>query len=210
MDEKFCSQHYFQFIIFGVKVDSMIDGVDYGPLAQLLGKWVGTKGLDVAPDSDAQAENSLYTDEIIFSVAGPAENAEAQELVAIQYHHVVRKIKNGHIFHDQVGHWIYERNTGTIMHSLSIPRGVCLLAGGKYQEESGASIFHVKAREGNPRYGIVQSPFMHKKAQTKAFEMTLSVTLDEMSYQQITSLHIYQNDFEHIDKSSLSRVIYDH
>lgn len=189
-------------------MDSMIDGVDYGPLAQLLGNWSGIKGLDISPGSDAKVENSLYTDEIVFSVAGPAENAEAQELVAIQYHHVVKKLSTGHIFHDQVGHWIYERNTGAIMHSLSIPRGVCLLAGGKYQEESGASIFHVKAREGNPRYGIVQSPFMHKKAQTKAFEITLSVTPDEMNYQQIISLHIYGKDFEHVDKSSLSRVVY--
>jgi len=79
-------------------MSSIIDEVDYGPLAQLLGKWVGNKGLDNAPDADANPDKSSFTDEMTFTVAGPAENAEEQGLVSIKYHHVVRKLENGLYF----------------------------------------------------------------------------------------------------------------
>ena len=190
-------------------MSSIIDGVDYGPLAQLIGKWVGNKGLDNAPDANANPDETAFTDEIVFTVAGPAENAEEQNLVSIKYHHVVRKLENGHIFHDQIGHWIYEKNTNIIMHSLSIPRAVCLLAGGEYQENNGVSIFNVEANAGSDTYGIVQSPFMLEKAKTKGFKMNLSVKNNELNYHEVTSLHIYGKDFEHIDKSTLFRVTYE-
>ena len=187
----------------------MIDGVDYGPLYQLLGKWIGDKGLDIAPDADAQQDKSAYTDELIFSAAGPAENAEEQQLVAVKYHHVVRKKENGKIFHDQIGHWIYESATGLIMHSLTIPRGVCILAGGKFSVDAETTAFEVKATTDNSTFGILQSPFMKEKARTNAFEMKLSVTGNEMSYEETMSLAIYGKNFEHIDRSRLQKVTYD-
>lgn len=190
-------------------MNTVIDGVDYGPLAQLLGKWVGKKGLDNAPDANANPDKTDFTDEIVFTVAGPAENAEEQELVAIKYHHVVRKLENGLIFHDQIGHWIYEHSSGKIMHSLSIPRAVCLLAGGQYKERDGIGIFYVEAKQGAETFGIVQSPFMLNKAKTTAFSMELSVKNNELKYREITSLEIYGKNFEHSDESSLRRVIYD-
>ena len=190
-------------------MNSIIDNVDYGPLAQLIGKWAGNKGLDNAPDANADPDETSFTDEIVFTASGPAENAEEQNLVSIKYHHVVRKLENGHVFHDQVGHWIYEKESNIIMHSLSIPRAVCLLAGGEYQEKDGVSIFNVEANAGSETYGIVQSPFMLEKAKTKAFKMNLSVKNDELSYHEVTSLHIYGKDFEHIDKSTLFRVTYE-
>ena len=95
------------------------------------------------------------------------------------------------------------------MHSLSIPRAVCLLAGGKYQEKNGKSIFDVQANVDSQTFGIVQSPFMLEKAKTKVFKMNLSVKGDELNYHEITSLHIYGKDFEHVDKSTLFRVTYE-
>lgn len=190
-------------------MSTIIDEVDYGPLAQLIGKWVGNKGLDTAPDINATPDQTAFLDEMVFTVAGAAENAEEQNLVAIKYHHVVRKLENGHIFHDQIGHWIYEKSTNIIMHSLSIPRAVCLLAGGEYQENNGESIFNVEAKAGSQTYGIVQSPFMLEKAKTKEFKMNLSVKGNELNYHEVTSLHIYEKDFEHIDKSTLFRVTYE-
>ncbi len=190
-------------------MNTIIDGIDYGPLAQLIGKWSGAKGLDTAPDKNANADESKFTDEMVFTVAGAAENAEEQELVAVKYHHVVRRAENGLIFHDQIGHWIYEPGTGTIMHSLTIPRGVCVLAGGKYQDKNGESVFKVEAHAGSETFGIVQSPFMFEKAKTTAFQMELTVKGNELGYREVTSLHIYGKDFEHIDQSRLDRVTYD-
>jgi hypothetical protein len=190
-------------------MNSVIDDVDYGPLAQLLGKWVGNKGLDNAPDAAANSDITDFTDEINFTIAGPAENAEEQELVAIKYHHVVRKLENGLIFHDQIGHWIYEPSTNNIMHSLSIPRAVCLLAGGKYKESNGEGIFNVEAKQGSDTFGIVQSPFMIDKAKTTAFRMELSVKNNELKYCEITSLKINGKTFEHSNERILHRVTYD-
>ena len=62
---------------------STINGIDYGPLAPLLGKWVGTRGLDKAPDGNGEPDRTPFIDELTFEVAGAAENAEEQELVAI-------------------------------------------------------------------------------------------------------------------------------
>ncbi len=190
-------------------MNSVINGVDYGPLAQLLGKWIGNKGMDNAPDSNANPDKTGFTDEINFTVSGPSENAEEQELVTIRYHHVVRKLENGQIFHDQIGHWIYEPATKNIMHSLSIPRAVCLLAGGQYEENDGEGIFNVEAKQGSETFGIVQSPFMLNKAKTTAFRMELSVKGNELKYREQTSLEIYGKTFEHTDESVLHRVVYD-
>ena len=190
-------------------MNTTIDGIDYGPLAQLLGKWIGDKGLDNAPDNNADPDKSPFTDELIFTIAGSAENAEEQELVAVKYHHVVRKQENGLIFHDQIGHWIYEHSTGLIMHSLTIPRAVCLLAGGSVTQNADGYVFDVKSKAGSETFGIVQSPFMAEKAKTKAFHMKMVVKGNELSYEETTSLHIYGKDFEHVDKSSLMRITYD-
>lgn len=189
-------------------MNTVIDNVNYGPLAQLLGKWSGNIGLDIAPDINANPDNSPFSNDIVFTVAGNAENAEEQQLVAVKYHHVVRKAENGHIFHDQIGHWIYEPSTNVIMHSLTIPRGVCLLAGGLFKENGDESIFEVEAQAGSDTYGIVQSPFMLEKAKTKAFQIKLTVKGDELSYREVTSLYIYGKDFEHIDSSTLQRITY--
>ena len=190
-------------------MNTIIDGIDYGPLAILLGRWVGNKGLDKAPDANAEPDNSFFTDELSFTVAGAAENAEEQNLVAVKYHHVVRKNENGLIFHDQIGHWIYEPGTAMIMHSLTIPRAVCVLAGGQIEQKGNESIFEVEAKAGSETFGIVQSPFMIEKARTTAFQMKLSVKDDELNYKETTFLHIYGKDFEHVDESRLKRITYD-
>ncbi|MBV1909478.1 MAG: FABP family protein [Kangiellaceae bacterium] len=190
-------------------MNTTMDNVDYGPLFQLLGKWVGERGLDIAPDAQAQPDKTAYSDELIFSAAGPAENAEEQQLVAVKYHHIVRKKENGKIFHDQIGHWIYESATGLIMHSLTIPRGVCILAGGTIKKNQEGTHFEVKASVDSDDFGILQSPFMKDKAKTKSFAMTLSINADELSYQQTMSLDIYGKQFEHVDKSKLRKVTYD-
>ena len=190
-------------------MSTIIDGVDYGPLYPLLGKWVGDRGLDIAPDAQALPDKSAYSDELTFSVAGPAENAEEQQLVSVKYHHVVRKKENGKIFHDQIGHWIYEPTTGLVMHSLTIPRGVCVLAGGSIKQDAQGIHFEVKADSNNESFGIIQSPFMLEKARTNAFEMQLSVSSNQLSYKETMSLSIYGKSFEHVDQSKLQKVTFD-
>lgn len=185
-----------------------IDGVDYGPLYQLIGNWRGEKGLNVSPEPDGD-EKHTYFDEITFVPSGPAENAEEQNLVSLRYRQVVRKRSNGRIFHDQVGHWIYEPATRMIVHSMSIPRAVCVLAGGTLQQDDAGTVFHVEATAGSDTFGITQTPFMIDKAKTTAFTMTLKVAGDELSYEETTFLDIYGRSVAHTDGCVLQRIIYD-
>ena len=190
-------------------MSTVISGVDYGPLFQLIGMWRGDRGLDVAPEPDGEDKHAYY-DEIDFTPAGAAENAEEQNLVCVKYHQLVRKRNNGRVFHDQIGHWIYEPATGMVVHSLSIPRAVAVLAGGTMQQSGDETVFEVAATAGSETFGIVQSPFMLEKAKTTAFSMRLSIQGDELSYEETTSLDIYGRQFEHTDACKLQRVIYDY
>lgn len=174
-----------------------------------MGKWIGQKDTDKAPDNQARVDESPFSDELTFTVAGFVENAEEQQLVAIKYHHAVRKNENGHIFHDQIGHWIYELCTNTIMHSLTIARGVVVLAGGEYKQEGTQGIFGVETLIGSDTFGILQSPFMFEKAKTIAFKMSLKIKEDTLSYYELSSLKIYGKEFVHENFSTLQRVKYD-
>jgi hypothetical protein len=185
--------------------DTIIDGVNYGPLACLIGTWVGEKGLDVSPAADGSAENEPYSDELSFTPLGSVTNACKQQLVSMRYQHIVKRLSDGAVFHDQIGHWIWEPATGLVMHSISIPRGVTLLAGGDVRAADGEMVFSVSAEEGSETYGINQSAFMAGNARTKAYKMQVRVAGDTLSYAQATSLHIYGKDFEHTDKSTLTR-----
>lgn len=187
---------------------STIDGVDYGPLFPLLGRWIGGRGTDTSLQPDG-IEETPFIDEISYEVAGAATNADELTQVAVRYRHVVRKRENGLIFHDQIGHWIYDASNNLVMLSLTIPRAVCLLAGGSVEQSGDKTVFKVSAKAGNADFGIVQSPFMLEKAKTTAFEMELTLSGDQLEYSEFTHLHIYDKDFDHADKSILSRVRYE-
>ena len=47
-----------------------IDGIDYGPLACLVGTWKGDKGMDVSPEPDGSTEESPYFETILFEAIG--------------------------------------------------------------------------------------------------------------------------------------------
>ena len=108
---------------------TVIDGIDYGPLAALLGTWRGDKGIDVAPEPDGD-ERSPYYETIVFTAAGDVTNAEAQTLAVVSYHQVVSRKSNDAVFHDQVGYWLWDSSTNGIVECFVIPRGVGVVAEG--------------------------------------------------------------------------------
>ncbi|PCI33918.1 MAG: hypothetical protein COB54_02650 [Alphaproteobacteria bacterium] len=179
-----------------------------GPLAALIGFWSGDKGIDIAPEPDGPDEN-LYTDTIEFTVVDDhIENAEEQQLVAVHYHQVVRRQSTGKVFHDETGYWMWDAAAKVIMHSLVIPRGVGLLAGGQHEgpkNAKGEMVLKVSAGTANPEWPIMQSPFMVKKARTTAFEHQITVTGDSLSYFEKTTLDIYGRTFDHTDENILIR-----
>ncbi len=185
-------------------MSNVIDGVNYGPLAGLVGNWEGDKGTDTSPEPDGK-EETPYFETIMFEAIGDVTNAESQTLAVLRYYQVVSKKADDVVFHNETGYWMWDAATDVIMHSLTIPRGVCLLAGGKPTTDGIATVLNVKAAVGDKDWGIIQSPFMQNNARTDAFTHTVTVDGDTFSYSETMSLSIYGKKFEHTDTNVLNR-----
>ncbi|MBT4519401.1 MAG: FABP family protein [Halieaceae bacterium] len=183
----------------------MIDGIDYGPLEVLVGQWQGDKGTDISPEPDGQ-EDTPYFETIDFEAAGDVTNGGKQTLAIVRYHQVVSKKAGGQVFHDEIGYWTWDSSTDVIAHSLTIPRAVCVLAGGVCAPVEGAVTLNVEAREGDKDWGIIQSPFMRDNAKTIAFKHRITVDGDNLDYFETMVLDIYGKIFDHTDSNSLTRV----
>ena len=186
-----------------------IDGIDYGPLAALVGTWKGDKGVDVAPEPDGDERNPFY-EVIVFEAAGDVTNAEQQKLSIVRYQQRVMRKSNDKEFHNQVGYWLWDPADNTIVECFTIPRGVAVVAGGKAEPPASADdevVLTVDAETGSLEFGVVQAPFMFQQAKTTAFTHTLSIKGDEMKYSQSTTLDIYDyKSYDHKDISTLTRV----
>ncbi|HFE38405.1 MAG TPA: DUF1794 domain-containing protein [Gammaproteobacteria bacterium] len=182
--------------------ESMIDDVDYGPLAVLVGNWEGGKGMDTSPEPDGQ-EQTPYFETILFEAIGDVSNAESQTLAVLRYHQIVRRQSNNEVFHNETGYWMWDAKTDVVMQSLTIPRGVCVLAGGKSRAQNDATVLAVSAAIDDSDWGIIQSPFMQEKARTTAFTHEITVRGDELSYSETTVLDIYGKTFDHTDSNVL-------
>ncbi len=181
--------------------------MDYGPLSQLIGVWKGDKGLDVAPEPDG-TENNPYYETITFTAVGNVTNAESQLLAAVHYRQIVQRKSNHEVFHDETGYWMWDAEAGIIMHSLSIPRAVCVLAGGTYRGEktpAGSILLEVSAALDDKDWTIIQSPFMRDNARTTGFRHRIAVGNGKLSYAETTTLEIYGKVFEHTDQNELLR-----
>jgi len=179
--------------------------INYGPLKALIGIWEGDKGMDLAPDPDGSEDNPYY-ESIEFEAIGDVTNAEAQVLVALRYYQVVRRKSDNKVFHNETGYWMWDSATDVIMHSLAIPRGVCVLAGGQCSapdNDTDPVDIEVIASADNPDWGILQSPFMQNKARTTRFTHQLSVANGVLRYSETTIIDIYGNTFEHRDQNEL-------
>jgi hypothetical protein len=195
--------------INGMSDQTTIDGINYGPLAALVGVWRGDKGVDRAPEPDGEERNPYY-ETIRFETAGDVTNAEQQTLSVVRYHQVVSRKSNDKVFHDQVGYWLWDPADDSIVETFTIPRGVAVVAGGKLAEPADLAqelVFEVAADANSPEFGIVQAPFMFKQAKTTAFTHSLTVKGDEMRYTESTILDIYdKTSYDHKDANTLRRV----
>jgi hypothetical protein len=184
---------------------SITTEVNYGPLKGLIGVWKGNKGMDVSPEKVGSEKTAFY-ETITFEAAGNLKNAGIQEIVMVRYHLVVTKKSNDEVFHDQIGYWLWDAAAKTVMHSFTIPRGVCVLAGGKYKSSSKNTTLDVKASLKDKNWGIIQSPFMSEKASTLEFKQIMKVSVKKLEYSETKILKIYGRKFKHTDKNKLTRV----
>ncbi len=185
---------------------TVIDGLDFGPLAKLVGQWKSGQsgGVDLSPGQEGSAVGKggpaveKFYETLEFEPAADATNASEQYLVALYYKQEVFRARDDKKFHDQRGYLIYDKKNQLVYNSYCVPRAVCVVAEGK----AGDTInFAVKPK------GIAESQFMSEKATTTNFIMRLDMRdKDVLRYTQTTSLEIYGKPFAHTDSSTLIRV----
>jgi hypothetical protein len=175
-----------------------------GPLAALAGTWEGL-GTDTHPVAEG-TEDEPYRERITFEPIDPQPNGP-QLLYGLRYHQHVNKLDEPLTFHDQVGYWLWEPETGVLLQTVAIPRGQVALATGR--AEAGARAFTVKATLGSPTSGIVSAPFLDEHFTTTQYTITVTAHDDgTLGYEQDTVLRITgrPESFHHVDRSTLRRV----
>ncbi len=184
---------------------TIVDGMDFGPLAQLVGTWKSTDvgGVDLSP---AQADTELgagapaatpFYEVMTFEVAADAVNASEQSLVALYYKQEVFRKADDTKFHDQRGYFIYDRDNQIVYNSFCVPRTTCVTAEGV----AGNTMTLVAAKR-----GVAESNYMTDNATTTDFTMNMTIEGNTLTYSQTTSLEIYNKAFAHTDSSTLVKV----
>lgn len=175
-----------------------------GPLGPLAGIWEGSKSLDVNPKATGPVRQP-YVERIELQPIDPQANGP-QLFYGLRYH--TRAVKTGEVetYHDQVGYWLWEPATGTIILSLAIPRGQVALACG--QAKADATMFEVSAARGRTDYGICSTSFLEQAFRTESFRMKVTIHRDgTWSYFEDTLLMLRGTEaFHHTDENTLRKI----
>src|SRR5579871_1774147 len=141
-----------------------------GPLRGMAGIWEGTKGLDTNPKAAGPLQQ-VYVERIELQPIDPQANGP-QLFYGLRYWTHIVKPGEVETYHDQVGYWLWEPATGTVVHTLAIPRVQVALAAGKSSAD--ATSFEVSATRGATDYGICSTPFLEYAFRTDSFRMKIT------------------------------------
>lgn len=186
----------------GIDVDTL---KNLGPLIGMAGVWQGTRGLDVKPKADG-ARKQAYVERIELQPIDPQTNGP-QLLYGLRYHTHVVKPDQVKTYHDQVGYWLWEPATETVIHTLTIPRGQTVMASGKAAAD--ARTFELVATKGSESFGICSAPFLLHAFKTVEFRIKVSIHDDgTWSYEEDTVMEILGQSelFHHVDRNTLTKV----
>jgi len=176
-----------------------------GPLAPMAGTWEGEGGVDIAPKASGPRTES-FRERIELQPVDPGHNGP-QLLYALRYHARMTRPGETGTYHDQVGYWLWEPATETVMHSLTIPRGQTVLAVGKAGAD--AKRFTLCASRGSTEFGICSNPYLEENFRTDSFTISVSIHDDgSWSYEEDTVMTIrgQAEPFHHRDSNRLYRM----
>jgi hypothetical protein len=112
-----------------------------------------------------------------------------QLFYGLRYHLHITKPDQVKTYHDQVGYWLWEPATGSIVHTLTIPRGMITMATGK--ASANATQFECIAKIDDPNAGISSSPFLDYAFKTIEYRIMVTILEDgTWSYEQDTVMMI--------------------
>jgi len=175
-----------------------------GPLTPLAGIWEG-RGLDVHPAAEGTEENTYIERYELQPI--DAQTNGPQLYYGLRYHTRIVKPDDVETFHDQVGYWLWEPATGTVLQTLAIPRGQTALALGKASPD--AKTFELVAKRGSEVNGICSNPFLEYAFQTIEYRIRVTLHADgTWSYAQDTILLVRDRPepFHHTDHNTLRKI----
>jgi hypothetical protein len=148
----------------------------------------------------------VYVERIDLQPIDPQANGP-QLYYGLRYHTHVVKPDEVETYHDQVGYWLWEPATGTVIHTLSIPRAQVAMAWGKAGAD--AKEFEVVATRGSETFGICSAPFLEHAFKTLEFRIKVRVNPDgTWSYEEDTVMMVRgkPEPFHHTDRNTLSKI----
>jgi len=176
-----------------------------GPLRRMAGVWEGRRGLDVKPKADGPRKQA-FVERMELQPIDPVTNGP-QLFYGLRYHTHVTKPDQVKTYHEQVGYWLWEPATGTIIHTLAIPRGQIAMASGTASAD--ASSFELVARREAEDFGIRSNPFLEHAFRTVEFRIKVTINDDgTWGYDEDTVMMIrgQEEPFHHTDRNLLAKV----
>jgi hypothetical protein len=176
-----------------------------GPLRAMAGIWEGRRGLDVKPKAEGPKKQA-YVERIELQPIDPQTNGP-QVFYGLRYHTHVVKPEQVKTYHDQVGYWLWEPASGTVIHTLTIPRAQVVMAAG--QAGADAKEFELVATRDSEHYGIRSAPFLDYAFRTVEFRIKITINGDDTwTYDEDTVLMIRgrTEPFHHTDRNTLTRI----
>ena len=176
-----------------------------GPLRAMAGIWQGQLGMDVNPKAQG-AEHQAFIEQIELQPIDGQTNGP-QLYYGLRYHTRIFKPDDNETFHDQVGYWLWEPASGSIIQTLTIPRGQTAMAVG--QTHAQAREFRLEAVRGSLTNGISSNPFLEHAFRTERYVIEVQTHADgSWSYRQETTLIIpgQAEPFAHTDHNHLYKI----
>jgi len=176
-----------------------------GPLRRMAGLWRGEKGVDVKPKAQGP-KTQVYVEHYELQPIDPQTNGP-QVFYGLRYHTFIHKPGLSKMYHDQVGYWLWEPATGTVIQTLAIPRGQIAMATGK--ADANADRFELSAVRGSLTNGIVSNPFLEHAFTTTDWRVAVTFNADgTWTYEQDTVMQIrgQAEPFHHTDRNTLTKV----
>ena len=176
-----------------------------GPLRPMAGVWQGERGLDIKPKADG-ARKQAYVERIELQPIDPVTNGP-QLFYGLRYLIMIQKPDQVKTYHEQVGYWLWEPATGTVIQTLAIPRGQIAMAAGQVAPD--ATTFELVARLESDTYGIRSNPFLEYGFKTVEYRIKVVVNGDgTWGYEEDTVMMIrgQSEPFHHVDRNLLHKV----
>jgi hypothetical protein len=176
-----------------------------GPLTGMAGIWEGKHGVDVHPVLEGPEEEG-YVERVELQPIDAQTNGP-QLYYGLRYQvHIVRP---GEInaFHQQLGYWLWEPATGTVIQTLAIPRAQVAMAVGTAAAD--AKEFELVATRGSTTFGICSNPFLEDAFKTVEFRIKVKINADgTWSYEQDTVMLVrgMAEPFHHTDRNTLKKI----